>query len=162
MRLRPAATHSVRGLRLLIALVGSTGCSTPQQASIEVRWLDQAVFNTGIEPILDARCASPQCHARPERALSLYAPLRWREDPSQTSVDEPLDPTELSHNYVASCVLAGAGDPADEPALIRKPLGEAGGLYHGGGAVFADTLDADYVAIKAWIVGETSAEGGSP
>ncbi len=43
--------------------------------------------------------------------------------------------------------------PATSPLLL-KPLAEsAGGLVHGGGDIFADTLDADYLTIRDWIAG---------
>jgi len=35
-----------------------------------------------------------------------------------------------------------------------KPLAVgAGGVVHGGGEIFADTTDADYQVIRAWIAG---------
>jgi hypothetical protein len=38
--------------------------------------------------------------------------------------------------------------------LLLKPLAPAaGGVVHGGGDIFADSLDADYRTLRAWIAG---------
>lgn len=138
---------------LALALVS---CSTPQDTE-RVPLLDRATFERDVQPVLASRCANPTCHGRPERALSVYAPLQWRADPLRTHLPEALTPQELDHNYAASCALA-ALPSADENALLaRKPLGDAGGLYHGGGAVFDGPTDASYRTIAAWI-----ARGGGP
>jgi hypothetical protein len=65
---------------------------------------------------------------------------------------EPLDERELRHNFLAACVFAGDG-AGGEASLSRKPLGDAGGLYHGGGAIFDGRTDDDYRALVAWIHG---------
>lgn len=126
-------------------------CSAPSQGEASVVWLDRATFAAKVQPVLAARCGSPECHGRPERALSIYSPLRWRADPARLELDEPLSTAELDHDYVASCISASAGDPWDAPALTRKALGDKAGVYHGGGAIFDGTADPDYQALAAWI-----------
>ena len=43
--------------------------------------------------------------------------------------------------------------PATSPLLLKPLAASAGGLVHGGGDIFADTLDTDYLTIYAWIAG---------
>lgn len=138
-------------LAIAPAFVLFAACGAPEQGTAEVRLRDRASFESAVQPVLAARCASPECHGRPERPFSTYAPLRFRADPARTHVDEPLDAAELLHNYVASNLFAEAGDPAEAPALTRKPLAERAGVFHGGGVVFDDPSDPDYAALAAWV-----------
>lgn len=121
--------------RAVLVTVFLAGCVAVDAGIEPVRWLDRAAFDARVEPVLDLRCASVACHGKPERELSLYAPLRWRENPSR---DEPLDASEHQHNYVASCLAQGA--------LARKALGGDGHPV-----VFVDRADPDYAVLEAWV-----------
>jgi len=44
-------------------------------------------------------------------------------------------------------------DPPSSPLLLKPLAVAAGGVVHGGGDIFADTTDADYQVIRAWIAG---------
>lgn len=132
---------------LALALVS---CSS-QEGTISVPLLDRATFARDVQPVLAARCANPTCHGRPERGLSIYAPLEWRRDPSRTFVSEALTQEELDHNYAASCALASVPSPDENALLARKPLGATVGVYHGGGVVFDGPTDEAYRTIIRWI-----------
>jgi hypothetical protein len=47
--------------------------------------------------------------------------------------------------------LVDLGDPANSSLLLKPLAVGAGGQAHGGGDLFADTSDADYQTILAWI-----------
>jgi len=139
----------VRTALLVIALAG---CANVEPGATEVARLDRVQFAATVQPILAESCANPSCHGRPERALSLYAPRRFREDPSRTYLDEPLTAEELEHNFCASSALV---DPSaiDQSPLLRKSLGEKSGSHHGGGVVFDGPNDDRYRTLRVWAEG---------
>jgi hypothetical protein len=115
---------------------------------------DLESFAATVQPVLDARCADPTCHGRPERPLRTYSPGRFRADPARTFLDEPLDDAELAAN--ARMVAAFAVDSADvdDCLVLRKPLAlAAGGCGHGGGEIFASRDDRELRALRAWLLG---------
>lgn len=125
------------------------GCSAPENGTIPLQWLDRGVFVDTVQPILAERCANPSCHGRPERPLSIFAPLRFRSDDSRRYLDEPLARNEIDHNYMACVVFSTEAAQASEALLIAKPLAEI--RYHGGGAIFDSTDDPDYQRMLEWI-----------
>lgn len=136
--------------RLVTALFLALSCSSPPESGSEqVHWLDYDEFRTSVMPLFAESCSNPSCHARPERPFSLYAPLARRMDETRTHLLEPLTDEELMHNYVVSCVLASG----DDVLLLRKPLAEHAGTYHGGGAVFEGKSDDRYRTLERWVEG---------
>ena len=122
------------------ALLLLLGCTISSRVE-EIPALDRDVFDRDVEPILERKCSDPTCHARPERALALYAPLRRRSDPARTFIPEPLSEDELAHNYVASCLLSDL--------VLQKPLAGSG-VFHAGGVAW-ERGDRDYAAIARWV-----------
>lgn len=122
-------------------------CDGVDQSYFPVPRLDEAVFVADVEPVLEARCANPSCHGRPERPLSIFAPHFYREDSTRTFLNEALSDDELRHNYDLSCSFAVGIDFPDDCLLLRKPLGLA---YHGGGVVLDET-DPEARAIRDWL-----------
>jgi hypothetical protein len=139
--------------RWLLGLAAlALGCgAAPESGSERVHWLDYSEFKTSVQPLLAEGCSNPSCHARPDRALSLYAPMARRIDPTRTHLPEPLTEEELMHNYVVSCVLSSEADAPADTLLLKKPLGEWADTYHGGGAVFAGPSDDRYRVLEAWV-----------
>ena len=138
---------------LVCGIALAIGCGARDEARQQIRMLDRGAFESDIQPILERRCANPTCHGREDRPLSVYAPRCWREDPARIHMDEPLTASEIEHDYVASCVMAQIAAP-NGSLFARKALGERGGLYHGGGAVFDGPSDPEYRALEAWARGE--------
>lgn len=120
-------------------------------------------FTRDVEPVLESRCAQGSCHGRPERTLGFYAPGQYREDPARTYVAEPLSEGEVRVNAVSLALLA-AGRPPDQCEALTKPLAiAAGGEWHGGGDVFADTSDPGYRTMLAWLRAcVPPGDGGTP
>ncbi len=135
-----------------LVAVALTGCLGPEPGASQIRAFDRDVFAASVQPILAERCANPSCHGRPDRPMSLYSPLRWRMDPDRTFLAEPLSAAELDHNFTMASVFAIGVDP-EHTLILEKPLAEAVGMYHGGGAVFEGTLDRGYRTIRAWLEG---------
>ncbi|MBK9265252.1 MAG: hypothetical protein IPM54_36400 [Polyangiaceae bacterium] len=139
----------MRIAHVIAAAALGCGCGTPDDGTVPLRWLDRDRFVSDVQPILAERCANPSCHGRPERPLSIYAPLRFRGDVSRRFLDEPLWPAEIDHNYQACVLFSTEADRPIDALLIAKPL--ATRRYHGGGAVFDSEDDHDYRRILEWI-----------
>jgi hypothetical protein len=132
--------------------VFAVGCGGATEAGTEsVHWLDYEEFRTEIQPILAEGCSNPSCHARPERAYSLYSPMVRRMDESRTHLAEPLSEAELLHNFTMSCVLSSDSDLPEETLLLRKPLADYAKTHHGGGAVFEGKSDDRYRKLEGWV-----------
>lgn len=136
----------------LALAVFAFGCgSAPESGSENVHWLDYEEFKTNVQPILAEGCSNPSCHAREERAFSLYAPMARRMDESRTHMVEPLTEEELLHNFTVSCVLSSDSSVPDQTLLLRKPLADFANTHHGGGAVFEGKADDRYKKLADWI-----------
>lgn len=100
--------------------------------------LDEAYFTRFVEPVFTARgCAQTDgCHGgQGAGMLLLSGGLHGHAD------------------FVAVLPHTRPWNPDTSP-LLQKPLAvAAGGVVHGGGDVFADSLDADYRTLRAWIAG---------
>lgn len=128
------------------------GCGgSPEPGRENVHWLDYEEFRTEVQPVLAEGCSNPSCHARPERAFSLYAPLALRMDESRTHLVEPLTEAELLHNFTMSCVLSSDSYLAEETLLLRKPLAHHAKTHHGGGAIFEGKSDDRYRKLETWV-----------
>ena len=135
----------------LLASAPLLGCAGPEPGLEPVPRPDRAAFAATVLPILIEHCANPSCHGRPERALSLFAPLKFRADPARTWLVEPLSPGEIEHDYRATAALIDPRDP-DGSLLLQKALART---YHGGG-VTLEAEDVPHRALRAWIA---AAEG---
>lgn len=138
-------------MKRLALLLWAAGCGSPRQEWVPVHWLDPAVFRRDVEPVLEAKCGNPACHGRAERPLSVYAPYAWRADPRRTFLHERLTDEEIEHNYVSACVLATPARSPGEALLVTKPLAQAAGIDHGGGAVFEGSSDRGYRVLYNWL-----------
>ncbi len=124
-------------------------------------------FAVDVQPHVESRCASAGCHGSVERPLSLYARGQYRADPARTFYDEPLTQTELEANAERLAAFAH-GAHVDDCLVLTKPLAmAAGGVYHGGGDIFADADDPAYVAMARWLgrrapVASLTDDGGAP
>ena len=117
---------------------------------------DLGSFAETVQPVLDAHCADPSCHGRPERPLAIYSPLRYRLDPARRYLSEALTSQELAANLrsVEAFALAAreAGLSAAGCGVLCKPLAErAGGCGHAGGAIFPSADDREYRALESWL-----------
>lgn len=158
---RMGTRQAARGFGLACWLVGGLlhACETPQVEPGLVPVGSIEVFEAQIEPMLERRCAQGGCHGRPDRPFVLYAPGVYRRDEARTSLAEPLDHEELASNALRVAALLDRRD-VDRSVVLRKPLVLAeGGLHHGGGGVFADRGDADYVLLRRWLLSCASREG---
>ncbi len=139
----------MRELQYIAITFITCGCGATEVDTIAPQTFDQDAFVATIQPILAQRCANPSCHGRPERPLAIYAPMRFRRDPSRTHLDEPLTAREVEHNFWASVVLSTEAERPEDALFIAKPLAKI--RYHGGGAIFDSDDDLNYRHMLAWI-----------
>ncbi|MDP2305678.1 MAG: hypothetical protein Q8P18_06595 [Pseudomonadota bacterium] len=102
--------------------------------------VDTGAFYAEVEPILGARCGNPACHGSAARPFEVYAVHLHRADPDATWSDAPLTAAEHARD------LARARSFLPD-ALLRKPIDA---VDHGGGAVWEDTGEAEWQAIRDW------------
>lgn len=140
----------MKGNPFVLGVCVVMGCSAPGPEEEPIEGLDRRVFQESIEPVLQQRCANPSCHGRLERPWAIYAPGRFRLDPTRVFIDEELSAREEEHNFWVSSVFAGLGGmQAKERLLIQKPLAQV--VYHGGGVVFMGERDEAARRLLAWI-----------
>lgn len=120
------------------------------------------VYERSVQPHVAERCGSGGCHGREERPLALYTPGAYRADPARIFLDEPLTAWELRENARRLSAMA-LGVRAERSFVVLKPLAvEAGGLWHGGGDVFAELDDPACRVLSAWLDARASMDAGSP
>jgi hypothetical protein len=112
--------------------------------------LDQAVFETTIQPILDARgCSQAGCHYRDKSNPNSGGPggsFRVFDCSSDSCSVE-----QLLANQDSAAGMVNIANPTNSK-LLTKPLAlAASGVQHLGGDIFLSTADPDYVAILGWI-----------
>ena len=136
------------GAAMAVAL---SGCALPVQREEPVLPLDRATFDVQVEPILERRCGTAACHGQAVRGLVVYAPLQYRADPERTWSVEPLTEPEVRHNFVAAMVSARLPAWSGGSMFLQKPLADRVGEYHGGGVIFADETDRDFLVLRDWV-----------
>lgn len=112
---------------------------------------DVAAYPT-MQPYLEARCATLDCHGDEGRPLRLYAETGLRID--GVARDTPLTSDELEAN-AWSLFGVDAAQRSDAHLSYLKPLAESeGGMAHVGGDVLA--LDSDEArCVLGWLSGVT-------
>jgi hypothetical protein len=122
------------------------------EAPLPPRELDPAVYQRSIHPILEARCATLDCHGMDDRPLRLYAEtgLRARDDLR----GQPLSDEELTANLRAAQAIDPDREPPDS-LLVRKPLAAPGGVFHEGGDLWRRADDPELLCLLAWLAGSS-------
>jgi hypothetical protein len=142
--------------RLAIALLAAAACGTDSGGSQALVDLDADAYARDVHPILEARCATLDCHGVGDRPLRLYAEtgLRARDELR----DQPIEPEELAADVRAIEAIDPGAAPADS-LFIRKPLAEsAGGVFHEGGDLWTSRDDPQLLCALAWLSGERDAD----
>jgi hypothetical protein len=127
---------AVRALALLLL----AGCV--DSGSVSPAALDGAAYATSVHPVVEARCATLDCHGDLGRALRLYSEdsLRARDDLRGL----PLSDDELAANVRSFAAL-------DAELIVDKPL--LGREAHEGGDVWLSADDDEVVCLASWLGG---------
>jgi hypothetical protein len=140
----------MRAVLALAVLAGACG-GVGADRDLPLVELDVEVYAREVHPILEARCATLDCHGVADRPLRLYAEtgLRARDDLRGLAIDS----AELWANVRAIQAVDPESDPA-ESLFVRKPLEPAaGGLAHEGGTMFARREEPQLACLLAWVTG---------
>lgn len=145
---------ATRALRISSLALGACALDPPPNEALPQG--DATVFATSAQPVLDARCANPSCHADADRPLAIYSPGRRRADPARLHLLEPLTATELEANARALAAFAleplADGRSIDDCLVLCKPLAvTAGGCGHVVGEIFGATDERDYQGLRAFL-----------
>lgn len=134
----------------MLALLGA-GCGEVDPGEEDaIGQLDQAVFESTIQPILDSRgCSQAGCHYRDKSNPNSGGPggsLRIYD-----CTGDSCTPEQLLANHDSAAGMANLPNPTTSK-LLTKPLAlSAGGVQHLGGDIFMSTTDQDYTTILGWI-----------
>lgn len=144
-------------------LSGTTSCaSSPDRSRATFLLLpDFAVYRDSVDPYLQRRCGTLDCHGQPGRPYRLYGFSGFRdyaEDAGSglVSGQQPTTAGEIVANYQAtiglepeemSRVIARQGQDPDTLIFLRKPLRKE---RHKGGQVMSEQDDG-YRCVTAWL-----------
>lgn len=129
-------------LCLLAAACQDTGGTQPLVSA------DEAAYAAYVQPVLEARCATLDCHGNVERPLRLYAATGLRA--SDLLRDRPLAAEELTAN-VRSLAAVDPGATPEASLVVSKPL--AGGQAHEGGELWTTADEPQVVCVRSWLAG---------
>jgi len=150
----------VRRLLLMVPLLALGACAIDEQTTSVVDSPGTlGDFETYVQPVLQAGCASLDCHGNAGRPLRLYARNGLRIDVALRGED--ASDGEMLSNIAAIAGLEPGVDKVEDHLLLLKPLAvEAGGLHHIGGDLWPDQSDAVYRCLHAWLRAGVSDEPG--
>jgi hypothetical protein len=144
----------VRGTwAFLLAIAACGGVGSDGRESLDQ--LDADAYARDVHPILEARCATLDCHGVDDRPLRLYAEtgLRARDDLR----DQPIERDELLANVRAIEAIDPGVAPLDG-LVARKPLAAAeGGIWHEGGDIWSSREESQASCVLAWLAGTSDA-----
>jgi hypothetical protein len=126
-------------LALVAACTGENG-AVPIAATVDTL----ASYAMTVHPILEARCATLDCHGDPGRPLRLYAETGLRAADALRGQRITMD--ELAANVRA---LAGV-DPPAATLVLDKALGS---IHHVGGVIWPSADDVQAACVRGWLAG---------
>lgn len=136
-----------------LALLFVTACVGPSAGERGRATRDSIDFATHVQPILEASCATLDCHGNSGRPLRLYAEtgLRIRDDiRNQTITQEELDA-----NVASILGLDTDAESWESDLILLKPLAvRAGGVFHVGGDIWPSTQSDAYICMHGWLLNQ--------
>jgi hypothetical protein len=149
------------GAALLLAGVFDSGCApVDEQSMVGVQAQGSvADFQQYVQPVLQAGCASLDCHGQAGRPLRLYARNGLRQRVELRGLD--ASESEALANMQAITGLAPETQHLEDHLLLLKPLAvDAGGVHHKGGELWRDQNDHAYRCLHAWLRSGASDDAG--
>ena len=109
---------------------------------------DATSYAAYVQPVLEARCATLDCHGNVERPLRLYARTGLRA--ADALRDRPFAPDEITANVRALAAIDPGAAP-EASLVISKPL--VGGEAHEGGDLWTSADEPQVVCVRSWLAG---------
>lgn len=148
-----------------VLAMGSTSCAPAPDSErmTDVLQPDYATYKEWVDPYLQRRCGTLDCHGQPGRAYRIFGFAGLRRSDIDAGVDEglvsgvhPTQELEIQANFQSavalepeqmSRVIAKQGQDIETLLLVRKPL-----LLerHKGGPAMSDADDG-YRCVEAWL-----------
>lgn len=160
---RATSTAVARRLVRALCALGAVlpGCHGDSGGSERISVGDAQTFESYVQPYLEVRCASLDCHGAAGRPLRLYSELGLRREPALRTVPVadatdplPITAAELEDNRFAMAAIAAGDRASAEHLVLRKPLAlAAGGIAHEGGVHWQDTRDPGYLCLRGYLEG---------
>jgi hypothetical protein len=152
-------------LPALAACAWLLGCSVDPGAPLRTTRGDGELYAAHVQPYVEARCASLDCHGAGGRPLRLYSELGLRSGAAlrRAPIAEHSEPAaltarELSDNEDAFAAIALASTGAEPHLALTKPLAvSAGGIAHEGGVHWPTRDDPGYRCLHGYL---TESDGG--
>lgn len=143
-------------LALVLVLAGAAACAIDDQAQLELELPGTLPdYAAHVQPVLEAGCASLDCHGDAGRPLRLYATNGLRLDASLRG-GPPTD-DELAANMRLLTGLDPEVTDLESHLILLKPLAvAAGGVHHVGGDLWPDQRDPAYRCLHSWLRDGTS------
>ncbi len=152
---------AVLGAMGALAVSGTTSCASPpdNKRFTEILQPDFPTYKDFVDPYLQRRCGTLDCHGQPGRAYRLYGFTGFRLynlDAGLVSGQQPTTPEEVLANYQAAVALepeemsrlmATQGTDPNKLLLLRKALRIE---RHKGGPAMAED-DPGYRCVVAWL-----------
>jgi hypothetical protein len=156
---------------------GAVSCaSSPDRSRATFLLLpDFPTYRDNVDPYLQRRCGTLDCHGQPGRPYRLYGFSGIRDYAEEAgsplvSGQQPTTPGEIVANFQAavglepeemSRVVARQGQNPDTLLLLRKPLRKDDKERHKGGKLMSED-DVGYRCVTAWLRIRTvrAAQGG--
>jgi hypothetical protein len=131
----------------LVAACTGTNAEVPLPTSVDT----PASYAADVHPILEARCATLDCHGDPGRPLRLYAETGLRARAELRG--QPITMDELAENVRA---IAGVdpGAPADSSLVLGKPLADR--YAHVGGWLWRSLDEPQPACLRGWLDGRSA------
>lgn len=153
-----AATVGVLARTGLVLLLSA--CKLEPGAARSIESGDAELYAAHVQPYLELRCASLDCHGMAGRPLRLYSELGLRREPAlrSTPIGEHNDPgalteLELQDNQRAFAAISAPDADAASHLALKKPLAlSAGGIAHQGGVHWPSTRDPGYRCLHGYLV----------
>lgn len=155
---------------LALPLLALVGCNTPAGRDLALE-PPSADDYPAVQPILEARCGTLDCHGDPGRPLVLHGPtglrLEGRAPLCAPARDVPCDPApacgaaapcvtrdELAADVLSFAAVDEGSRSVDERLALLKPLDDVGGgVDHVGGAIWESRDAPGYVCLRSWLAG---------
>jgi hypothetical protein len=132
-------------LAFLLVLLGAC---RDQGDPIGLPEADVAGYQASVHPILEARCATLDCHGNLDRPLRLYAETGLRAADALRA--QPITAAEIDADARALIAVDPAPD-GRRSLVLTKPL--AGAVKHVGGDQWDSEAEPQYVCVAGWLDG---------
>lgn len=146
---------------VVAAVLALDACAFPVASESPASGVDAAdvdAYERDVHPMLEASCATLDCHGAERRPLRLYVETGRRLRAALRG--QPLTSEERDANIRALRTIDLGEPDVDRSMVLQKPLAvAAGGVAHVGRDVWLTRADPNYVCLRAFLTRESETAG---